>query len=235
MSKVRKVLLFIGVMFMVLLVQQPYSVQKGETAIAQAATLKMNKKKKTLKVGQTFRLEVKGTSQKVKWTSSDNTVATVNSNGKVTAKSEGTVVIRAEVAKKSFYCTITIKGKVEESTTSDSNSDTSGEGTNNMTTDDSATNNGSTKHIHQPCFVNVDKYYIELVKGETIQMDVYTNCGPLYFVDSNPTVASSKIECYYDVHYPIVITANNPGVATIGIINTNDSSLTKWIAVHVSE
>ncbi len=219
---------------MVMLVQQPYAMQTGETAVAKAATVKLNKKRKTLKVGQTFRLKVKGTDQKVKWSSSDNAVATVNSTGKVTAKSEGTVVIRAEVAKKSFHCTVTIKGKAEESATSDSSTDTSGEDT-DTTTSDSTTNNGSTKHIHQSCFVNVEKYYLELVKGESVQMNVYTNCGPLYFVDSNPSIASSKIECYYDVYYPMVITANEVGVTTIGIINVNDSSLTKWIAVHVSE
>jgi len=224
---------------MVLLVQQPYSVQTGETAIAKAATMKLNKKRKTLKVGQTFRLEVKGTNQKVKWISSDDVVATVNSKGKVTAKSEGTAVIRAEVAKRSLYCTITVKGSIAESATSDNKTDTSGESTNTTTNDNTTgggtTNSGSTKHIHQPCFVIVDKYYIELVKGETIQMDIYTNCGPLYIVDSNPSVASSRVECYYDVHYSMVITANSAGVTTIGIINTNDSSLTKWIAVHVSE
>ena len=48
MSKIKRGLLFIGVIFMVLLVQQPYSVQTGETAIAKAATVKINKKRKTL-------------------------------------------------------------------------------------------------------------------------------------------------------------------------------------------
>ena len=115
------------------------------------------------------------------------------------------------------------------------NNTTSGNNTNDTNTSDSNTSNGSTKHMHQPCFVQVDKYYIELKKGESIQMDVYTNCGPLYFVDSNPTIASSKIECRYDVYYPMVITANDVGITTIGIINVNDSSLTRWIAVHVSE
>ena len=259
MNKVKKVLFLIGVLLMVLLVQQPYGMSVGEPVIAKAATVKINKKKKTLKIGKTFQLKVEGTKQKVKWTSSDNSVATVDSVGKVTAKSAGTAIIKAEVEKKSFHCMIIIKGKAEESSGSDNKENTSAENKNdtgdngnnntntnnnssggndkndNSTTSGGTTNNSSKTHVHQPCFIEVDKYYIELVKGQSIQMDVYTNCGPLYFVDSNPSIASLKFECRYDVHYPMVITANDLGITTIGIININDSSSTRWIAVHVKE
>ena len=106
MNKVKKVLLFMGILFMVLLVQQPFAMNAGKPEIAKAATVNLNKKRKTLKVGQTFQLKVSGTKQKVKWSSSDNTVATVNSVGKVTAKSAGTVVIKAKVEKKSYTAKI---------------------------------------------------------------------------------------------------------------------------------
>lgn len=248
---------------MVMLVWQPYTIKAGEPAIAQAATVKINKRKKTLKVGQTFQLKVSGTSQKVKWYSSNKDIAAVNVTGKVTAKSEGTAVIKAEIGKKSFHCMITVKKKGEETLTSKNENNTSdddinnntasnnsnstnsngngsslnnsGNNSNSSTPSDTSTNNTSKVHSHQPCFVDVEKYYIELVKGESIQMNVYTNCGPLYFVESNPSIASLKVESKHDVYYPMVITANATGIATIGVINISDSSLTKWISVYVKE
>ena len=260
MYKVRKGLLFIGILFMVMLVWQPYIIKAGEPVIAQAATIKINKRKKTLKVGQTFQLKVSGTSQKVKWYSSNKDIAAVNATGKVTAKSEGTAVIKAEIGKKSFHCMITVKKKGKETLTSknenntsddatdndtannanttngnDSNLNNTGNTSNSGTSSDTTTNNTSKVHTHQPCFVDIEKYYIELVKGESIQMNLYTNCGPLYFVESNPSIATLKVESKHDIHYPMVITANGTGMTTIGVINISDSSLTKWIAVYVKE
>lgn len=49
------------------------------------------------------------TNKDVTWTSSDTTIATVDSNGKVTAKSVGTAIITAKAGDKSATCTITVK------------------------------------------------------------------------------------------------------------------------------
>ena len=59
----------------------------------------LNKTKATIKKGDTLQLSVKkvtpttAVNQKVKWTTSDKKVATVDKNGKVTAKGSGTCVI----------------------------------------------------------------------------------------------------------------------------------------------
>ena len=62
-----------------------------------ASKMEINKEKKTLYVGATYYLKIKGTSKKVKWTSSNKNVATVNSRGKVTAKKKGTTEVNARV------------------------------------------------------------------------------------------------------------------------------------------
>lgn len=77
--------------------------------IVEAASVKISKTKKTLYVGQTYTLKIKGTSKKVKWSSSNTKIAKVNSKGKVTAKKKGTVTITAKVSGKKYKCKITIE------------------------------------------------------------------------------------------------------------------------------
>lgn len=60
---------------------------------ANAATLKLNKKKATLFKGKTLTLKVIETKKKVKWESSNRGVATVSSKGKITAKKKETATI----------------------------------------------------------------------------------------------------------------------------------------------
>jgi len=66
-------------------------------------------KKKTLIAKQTYKLNVKGATKKVKWTSSNKSVATVSSSGKITAKKAGTATITAKVNGKSLKCKVTVK------------------------------------------------------------------------------------------------------------------------------
>ena len=76
----------------------------------QAATVKLNKTKKTLYVGQTQQLTLKNYKKTVLWTSSDKTVASVDSEGLVTALKKGSATITATTAKGSTYtCKITVK------------------------------------------------------------------------------------------------------------------------------
>ncbi len=79
-------------------------------AVAEAATIKLSKKKKNLNVGKSFKLKVKGTSEKATFASSDVKVATVNAKGKVTAVAAGKATITATVADTKLTCKVTVKG-----------------------------------------------------------------------------------------------------------------------------
>jgi len=78
---------------------------------AQAASIKLSKKSVTLEVGETKKIKVKGTKEKVTWKSSDKTVAKVSKKGKITAKGEGTCEITAKVGSKTLTCKVTVKAK----------------------------------------------------------------------------------------------------------------------------
>lgn len=82
-------------------------VQQNAPIVAQAA-VKLNKKNVTLLQYKTVKLKVKGTKKKVKWSSNNKKVATVNKNGKVTAKKPGTATITAKVGKKKYKCKVTV-------------------------------------------------------------------------------------------------------------------------------
>ncbi len=80
------------------------------TANAQAATVKLNKTKKTLYVGQTQQLTLKNYKKTVLWTSSDKKIASVDADGVVKALKKGKATITATTAKGSTYtCKITVK------------------------------------------------------------------------------------------------------------------------------
>lgn len=56
--------------------------------------------------GETFTLKVSGTGSTPKWTTSNSSVATVSSDGKVTAVSNGTVTVTATVDGKTLKCIV---------------------------------------------------------------------------------------------------------------------------------
>ena len=74
-----------------------------------AAKIKLNKKKATIGVGEKLQLTVTGTDEKVKWSSSDKSVATVSKSGLVKGKNTGTATITAKVGKKKLTCKVTVK------------------------------------------------------------------------------------------------------------------------------
>ena len=89
MKKSKKLLAIFTIMLLIVCMAVPVS-----------AAGKINKKKATLKVGQTLQLKVTGTKGKVKWTSSKKSVATVSSKGRVKAKKKGSATITAKIGKK---------------------------------------------------------------------------------------------------------------------------------------
>ena len=100
MKRIKK--LFSFLLLMTLLVMIP------STVYAKAPTL--SKKSLTVGIGGSIKLKVKNAGKKkVKWSSSDKTIATVSSKGNVKGKKEGTAVITAKVGKKSLQCKVTVK------------------------------------------------------------------------------------------------------------------------------
>lgn len=87
---------------------------KGIQVVEAKSKIKLNTTKKTIYKGSTYTLKVKGTKKKVKWTTSNKKVATVNSKGKVTAKKKGTATITAKVGGKKLKCKITVKNPVKK-------------------------------------------------------------------------------------------------------------------------
>lgn len=73
------------------------------------AAARLNKKSISLAVGQTFKLKVKGTKKKIKWSSSNKKIASVSKKGVVKAKKKGKCVITAKVGSKKYKCKVTVK------------------------------------------------------------------------------------------------------------------------------
>ncbi len=113
--KIFKKLCAIGTLSVVLATSLPTTTYFGEnisTVEAATQTIKLNKTKLSLTVGEKATLKLSGTKSKITWSTSDKTIATV-SEGKVTAKKAGKTTITATVNKKKYTCEVTIKKAVE--------------------------------------------------------------------------------------------------------------------------
>lgn len=100
--------IFSAILFALCLSVLPASVPFANMVYVEAA-VKINKSKVTIYVGNTYILKISGTSAKTKWTTSDKSVATVSSKGKVTGKKKGTATITATVGSKKYTCKVTVK------------------------------------------------------------------------------------------------------------------------------
>ncbi len=69
----------------------------------------LNKTSAILIKGQTLQLTLKDATSKVTWSSSDKSVASVNTAGKVTAKKKGTATITAKCGQKKYSCKVTVE------------------------------------------------------------------------------------------------------------------------------
>ena len=80
--------------------------------------VKLNKTSIGVNINASYQLKVLNTTKKVTWKSSNKSVATVSSSGKVTGKKVGKAVITATVNKKTYKCNITVsKSQAKNSTT----------------------------------------------------------------------------------------------------------------------
>lgn len=81
---------------------------------SEAASIK-NMKAKTMNVGETYQIVIKGTKKKIKWSSSYKKIASVSSKGTVTAKSIGVTTITAKVGKKKYVYAINVVDDYKDS------------------------------------------------------------------------------------------------------------------------
>lgn len=95
-----KIICFLGLMIAIVASHNVNSVE---------AKVKLSRTKKNLYVGDTYRLKLKNATSGVKFSSSDKTVATVGSKGKITAKKAGTATITAKYGKKKYTCTVVVR------------------------------------------------------------------------------------------------------------------------------
>ena len=97
---------------------------------ASAAKDKISKSKKTLYVGDTFKLKIKGATKKYTWASSDPSVVKVKTKSgkstKVVALKTGKATITATRKNTAFTCVITVKKAADNTTVTITPSATSG-------------------------------------------------------------------------------------------------------------
>ena len=109
MKRNRKIWVVLCMALMISLTAQillPAGMDNLTTAQAATATsgtkVKLNKTKATIYNGATLQLKLKGTNEKVKWSSSSKKIAVVDKKGKVTAKKKGKATITAKVGNKKY-------------------------------------------------------------------------------------------------------------------------------------
>ena len=99
-----------------------FSAECEVTVTVPAAAVTLNKITLALEKGETFTLEASvdptNSTDKVVWSSSKTTVATVDENGKVTAVASGEAIITATAGKATATCKVTVTTPVEEVTLS---------------------------------------------------------------------------------------------------------------------
>ena len=112
MKNLKKILLLILAAIMFTLAAPAGAVQSPFAAVTEAAApnkVSISARKKTLTVGKSFTLKIRGSREKVKWSTSNKKVAAVSSKGRVTAKKVGTATITARVGGKKYTCRVTVK------------------------------------------------------------------------------------------------------------------------------
>lgn len=95
------------------------SIIPESTVSVSAAKPRISKDYIQITKGQTFRVKMKNTKKKVRWSSSSNYVATITSSGKITARRKGMALVRAKIGSKTYTCKVLVYSKNDKYSDSD--------------------------------------------------------------------------------------------------------------------
>lgn len=158
------------------------------------AAVKISKAKATMEVDSTLKLKVSGTKSKVKWKTSKKAVATVNSSGTVTAKSEGQATITATVGGKKYTCAVRVvdSNKPVAKKTYKLGETWTVDGLWTLTFNSVTTTKERNQYSdHKPGQVVILDYTYENLGYETEYLDLFISHLNFKVVDGNGNVASS--------------------------------------------
>ena len=171
---------------------------KGVTVTTPAKpSVKLDKTSLTLTKGKTYTLKttITGTNKTVSWSSSNSSVASVDKNGKVTAKTKGTATITAKVDGISASCKVTVNEPAKTTIKLDKTKVTLGAG--------------------EPCTLKATV--------SPSQKVTWTSSNPkLVKVDSNGKLTVTKdIFNYFEVEQTVKITAKAGNATATCTVTTN--------------
>lgn len=106
--KLRKRIFYVACITLCLLFVVTYSGGNVANAATTSSPV-LSKTKLTLALGEQKLLQVKGTSEKVTWTSSNTKVVRVTKKGVVKTRRVGNATVTATVGKKNYTCQVTVK------------------------------------------------------------------------------------------------------------------------------
>lgn len=110
MRKIKRLGILFCICLVTMLMVPCIATDSSARVTAQAATkVKLNKSKVYVIKGEYVQLKMIGTKKKVKWSSSNKNVASVNSKGKVKGVKKGTANIYAKVNDKKYSCKIVVE------------------------------------------------------------------------------------------------------------------------------
>jgi hypothetical protein len=214
----RRVLYAIVAIVMMAFVSSVIPNASSATTVQAATKVKLNNEEIYLKKGKTKTLKLKNAvASKIKWSSDDKKVATVNSSGKITAKKVGWAVITAKYKGKSYECDVYVYGSKAENTKflkkkikEDSTPNDDG-----VYCDGTFGNNASLFYDSKSdkitlFYKNIDSYYVEFIfkadgtsKNVTIKYyycvksSLYFN-GKYVYVPHETYKATTKMSTYTD-------------------------------------